>query len=53
MIFGKGIVKVMLYGVGIIYFLGGIYEIYFLYVLMCFLLFIVVILGGMIGVVIY
>lgn len=49
MFFGKGVVKFFVLGVIIIYFFGGIYEIYFLYVMMKLLLFLLVIVGGVIG----
>lgn len=48
-LFGKGVVKFLVLGVMIIYFLGGIYEIYFFYVMMKLLLFLLVIGGGMLG----
>lgn len=50
MFFGRGSVKQFAGGAVIIYFLGGIYEIYFSYVLMNSRLIFVVIFGGMIGV---
>lgn len=49
-LFGKGMSKCFVFGVMIIYFFGGIYELYFLYVLMKLLIIIVMIVGGMFGI---
>lgn len=49
-LFGKGMSKRFAFGAMIIYFFGGIYELYFSYVLMKSLIIIVMIAGGMFGI---
>lgn len=51
MFFGVGVVKVLVFGVVIIQFFGGIYEIYFLYVLSKLIMIFVFIVGGVVGVI--